>query len=192
MKKGNIVVIVLAVLAIVIVSFDIVYYLSHFTNFENAADKVGNAGEKVEKSSPAEARKENLQISDDVVRVTTILNQYQANNRGSIPVIGSTGSNSWEYFEGNYLNGCNENINECYKFSDTYTLEVCDYTTGQCKDPNLLNWDADKYVIYATTRAECRGKNGIVANKGARKVAIYAVMNPADELLENPFVCVNN
>ena len=190
MKKSSIVVMVLAILAIVVVSFDVVYYLSHFTSFENGAEKIGNV-KKEEKTDSKAAQKENKEIEKTLERVQTALNQYQTNNRGAVPIIGSTGANSWGYFEENYLNTCYGD--DCDEFSKTYSLEVCDYATGECKHPNLLNWDTDKYIVYVTTRAICDDTSGIRSNTGARKVAIYAVKNPDDDTQTEPyFWCLNN
>lgn len=111
------------------------------------------------------------QRSNDISRVQTALNQYQANNRGAIPTVGeyiaghetpsnakatsSTGTKSWSYFYDNYLIVNSAGSQDVFADPDGgfYSLWITDCdpesktTDSECKNGQRYNVTFDEQAL---------------------------------------------
>ncbi|MBP5674738.1 hypothetical protein J6W91_00205 [Candidatus Saccharibacteria bacterium] len=139
-------------------------------------------------ASDAVIQSNNTYLANGLARVATALNQYQANNRGKIPIgLGDDKTTTWTYFLNNYVLLPDEDVLSSYKFV------FCDsFGTGGCKDSTKLTWDNNKYTIFVSAQAVC--EDGVVkkSTTGTKNVAIYAVGQKTSKQAIDPVYCEDN
>ncbi len=208
-KKDNKSIIILVVILVVIAVIFGVFFA--ITNNGNSASKTTTTttvtttttasqkdDEPEEDDDDKNAQIMNTQMQNDLSRVITALNNYQANNRGAIPTIAiSNGSESekdkqktWQYFIDTYLDTDADGKKVEEPFSEKYEVKVCNFYEGTCKKPSDLTWAKDKNVVHIATRAVCENGEVVVSN-GARHVAVYTIKKPYSTMTDK-FICMNN
>ena len=124
----------------------------------------------------------NTQRRDDLARFSAQLNQYEANNRGTIPT-------NWDDFLLQYLadvkTQCSgQNIQQCLKETaqsgankfvdpdgDPYTVVYVGSLNDSGTDAEMASKNEFNHKIYVYSYAQCNGEHVIKAS-GARNVAI--------------------
>ena len=152
------------------------------------ADDDDDEEEEGDENVDAVIQSNNTYLANGIARVATALDQYQANNRGKIPIgLGDDKTTTWTYFLKNYILLPDEDVLNNYKFV------FCDsFGTGGCKDSTKLTWDNNKYTIFVSAQAVC--EDGVVkkSTSGTRNVAIYAVGQKTSKQAIDPVYCEDN
>jgi len=110
------------------------------------------------------------QRRQDLSRVLTKTNDYQANNRGSLP-------SDWNSFKSQYL----------VVGGDTFTDPSGGDYTFQAHNSDVVSgsFSNDQHVIYYTTGATCTQDGGVAA-ASSRKIALRMILEGGG------VACVNN
>ncbi len=206
-KKNNktmlILVAVLVVVAIIIGAFFLLAnnetktQTSTTTTTTTAAIVDNDEDEPEQNENDIAAQSINTEISSDLSFVITSLNNYQSNNRGAIPTIEIVNNESdaknvksWQYFIENYLD-YNATVDGGEKFSETYTIKVCNYFEGTCPKLADLSWAQNKYAIYIATKATCSKTGEVEMSESQRSVAVISVKKPYSNMT-NKYYCLGN
>lgn len=136
--------------------------------------------------------------SDDVSRLQTALNNYQASNRGAIPTkagglvtrkIGSNaeGDKEWASFYNRYLLVNAGGQTDTFEDPDgtPYSLEIKQAVSGSVPQAKDKTFKDQEHKILIVTNAVCEGEN-IKYSSGSRKVAM------AYKKEGGGTICVNN
>lgn len=138
--------------------------------------------EPEEDELPEEVVQRNTLRANDLTLLLTALNNYQSNNRGSLP-------GDWAGMIRTYIpQGLKDSATgEDYVFKD-----ICNFSESEkCKvDIDALTWEENKHEIYVFLNAACKGstkEDMIVSNTGKRKVAMFTILEGSKN-----FLCVMN
>ncbi len=119
-------------------------------------------------------RRYNAEVINDITTFMTAINNYQTNNRGSIP----TADEDWYKFNRGYLET---------EFTNKYQFVHCDHKLGNCVLPETLTWKDNANIIYTALHASCNDKK-LEYVTGNRKIAVYTHLKGET----NGITCQNN
>jgi len=184
-KKNNLVLIIL-IAAIVVVGavFAVMMIMSNqesktpaTTSSSTSSTSSSDADTDEDDSDPAvDAEAQNTEIINALTLVNKSMNNFMANNRGQLPTTSTSDTvRGWDAFVKNYLDTATTGEET---FSSKYKTVYCEFGSSNCKASSKLSWETDKNTIYIATKATCKDDVAVASN-GARKIAIYAALNPA-------------
>ena len=133
----------------------------------------------------------NTQREDDLARVLTAVNQYQANNNGKVP-FGYSGNklanfvsryidqqcDATKWSNGTFSEGCSNEFKdpqgEIYKMEDKGSAKDFTYTNGEY-DTTTSDVKNEK-TFYGYSYATCGDEGMIVKGTGDRDVAVFMIL----------------
>lgn len=184
-KKNNLVLIIL-IAAIVIVGaiFAVMMIMSNqesktpatASSSTSSASSSDADTDEDDSDSAVDAEAQNNEIINALTIVNKSMNNFMANNRGQLPTTNASDTvRGWDAFVKNYLDTGTTGEET---FSSKFKTVYCEFGSSNCKASSKLSWETDKNTIYIATKATCKDDVAVASN-GARKIAIYAALNPA-------------
>lgn len=180
--------IAIAILTVIFITLIILIFIRNNTQPTNTQPENTNTAEDVSREEEIDYTVEDDAEADDSVTtrqfntalksdMSTYINSivnYQANNRGAIPLT----DDNWNHFDRNYLET---------DFTSKYSFVHCDHEQGNCTLPTALTWTNNANIIYTAVHAIC--SNGTIEyTTGKRKIAAYTHLKGET----NGIFCINN